>query len=69
MVNTKLYSRRVVDMKKKTDLYTVDELLHLALLRNAFDKDDKEQLKTLTDKNYTLIKEEEVVINEQTSKD
>jgi hypothetical protein len=56
-------------MKKKTDLYTVDELLHLALLRNAFDKDDKEQLKALTDKNYTLIKEEEVVINEQTSKD
>lgn len=42
-------------MMKKTDSMTVDELLHLTLLRNAVNKNDKDTFDKLNSPDYKLI--------------
>lgn len=48
---------------KKTDLLTVDELLHRTLLLNALEKNDKESFDALHSPDYELVKEREVSID------
>lgn len=47
---------------RKTDLYTVDELLHLTLLRHAFANNDVGLFNTLHSPEYELVKEKEFTI-------
>lgn len=45
-------------MIRKTDLYTVDELLHLTLLRYALNNNNEEMFKKLHSPSYRVVKRE-----------